>query len=99
MPPLEYHTRARLKVGVAALRNEDIKVSEAARLAGYRSVKNFNAAIKGRTGLTPTQVRRLSGGDLERLAAEKLTLSRETYRPDASAVTTGSSTKLACAES
>lgn len=66
MSPLEYHARARLVIGVSALRDA-VKVADAGRRAGYQSVKNFNHALQKYAGLTPSQVRQLPSSRFERL--------------------------------
>ena len=67
IPPREYHARARLTIGITALRNPSVKVTEAGRLAGYRSVKNFNHALMVHLGLRPSEVRRLPDDRFTRL--------------------------------
>ena len=57
MSPAEYRTRARLIVGIAALQEPTVKVSEAARQAGYRSTTSFYIALRKYLKLTPSEVR------------------------------------------
>ena len=66
-PPAEYRARMRVAAGIEALRDPSVKVAEAARLAGFRSVKNFNNAVKRHIGWTPSGVRKLSDADFKAL--------------------------------
>ena len=72
MPPTEYRTRIRLLRGLQVLHMPGTKVSEAARQAGYRSPKNFNAAMKKYVGHTPSEARRLSSDELHALIRQRL---------------------------
>jgi AraC-like DNA-binding protein len=74
MPPVEYLTRLRLRLGMKALRDRLVKVREAGRQAGYQSVKNFNGALRIRVGLTPSQVRHLSDDEYQAVVSRQLDL-------------------------
>jgi AraC-like DNA-binding protein len=62
-----YHTRARLHHALRALREPTYSVDAVARMIGYRSPKNFYAALQSITPLSPSAVRRLSDHDFYRL--------------------------------
>jgi AraC-like DNA-binding protein len=49
------------------LRIVDSNVEAAANLVGYRSPKNFYAALKAETGLTPSEARNLTEAQVRRL--------------------------------
>jgi AraC-like DNA-binding protein len=63
----EYQMRLRLREAIAHLRASESKVDAVARVVGYSSTKNFYRALRGATGLTPTQVRQLPEHDVWRL--------------------------------
>jgi len=67
-----YQTRLRLRQAVVDLRIVDSNVEAVARLVGYRSPKNFYAAFKTATGLTPSDARNLTTPELRRLLDLKL---------------------------
>ena len=52
---------------VIDLRSADSNVEAVAKLVGYRSPKNFYAALKSETGLTPSEARNLTEAQLRRL--------------------------------
>ncbi len=64
--PMEYHTRARLRHFIRALRESDAKISAAADAVGYKSEKIY-AVLKRVTGLHPSEVRQLSHATLDQL--------------------------------
>ena len=72
MPPIAYHGRVRAAHGLTELRNRDTKVEDAARRAGFASVKNFNRSVRHYTAMTPSQVRRSSARRLRSTAAERV---------------------------
>jgi AraC-like DNA-binding protein len=72
MTPRAYHARGRLAYALTELRNRETKVEDAARLAGFASVKNFNRAVNSYTALTPSQIRRLPSAEFERLLQNEL---------------------------
>ena len=62
-----YQTRLRLRHAVIDLRRPGSNVEAVARLVGYKSPKNFYAALKAETGLTPSEARSLTEAQLRRL--------------------------------
>ncbi len=72
MTPIEYHARVRLAHGLTELRDRGTKVEDAARRAGFASVKNFNRAARHYTAMTPSQVRRLTPAEFARLLLNEL---------------------------
>jgi methylphosphotriester-DNA--protein-cysteine methyltransferase len=72
MTPSAYHARVRLTHGLSGLRDPLTKAEEAARLAGFASVKNFNRAVRQHTAMTPSEVRELRGAEFEGLLRSKL---------------------------
>jgi AraC-like DNA-binding protein len=72
MAPVAYHARVRLAHGLTELRDRATKVDDAARLAGFASVKNFNRAVGHYTAMTPSDVRGLPRADFERLLRNEL---------------------------
>lgn len=62
-----YHTRVRIQQAVRALRMSTYSVEAVARTIGYRSPKNFYAALQSLAGLSPSAVRALPHSDFEAL--------------------------------
>jgi AraC-like DNA-binding protein len=60
-----YLTRARVQHGLRTLRTATYSVDAVARAVGYRSPKNFYAALHSLTGLSPSGVRALSDRDFD----------------------------------
>lgn len=72
----EYLTRVRLRSFIEAVRRPDRSAAEAGRLAGYESYHNLVDALRRRTGLTPTEIRKLDEHAAAELAARQLPLTR-----------------------
>lgn len=79
----EYLTRVRLRWFIAQIRGTDRNATRAAREAGYESYHNMVEALKLRTGLTPTEVRRLDCGHVDGLLNGPLALGRPGPSPTA----------------
>jgi methylphosphotriester-DNA--protein-cysteine methyltransferase len=71
----EFHTRARVARALPLLRNGGIKIDAAARDAGFRSRRNFYAALATHTGLQPSAIRKLPLDRVDALIVE-LTAAR-----------------------
>jgi len=67
MPPGEYLMRVRLRWFVEAVREPGANAGQLAEQAGYSSYQNLLAALRGRTGLIPSDVRRLTDNDTREL--------------------------------
>ena len=67
MTPSEYHARVRLAYGLSELRRGGTKVEDAARQAGFASVKNFNRAVRTYIAMKPSEARELPCQAFERL--------------------------------
>lgn len=65
-----YLATVRMRYGVNAIKNTDLKVEAIARMVGYRSKKNFYRAVRQATGMTPRQLRLAAGVALEGSALE-----------------------------
>jgi len=72
----EYLTRVRLRWFIAQIRGTDRNATCLAREAGYESYHNLVDALRLRTGLTPTEVRRLDRALVDELLHGPLALGR-----------------------
>ena len=70
----EYHRRAKLEWVVAELRQPDSNVESIALRAGYSRVPSLYHALRVQTGLTPSDIRRLSRDELLNLVETRLAL-------------------------
>jgi len=70
MSPRTYRRRTRVLRAIGLLRKENWDNETVAREVGFRSPKNLYRALRGDTGLTPRQIRRLSEDDLQRVYAK-----------------------------
>jgi AraC-like DNA-binding protein len=64
-----YHTRCRTRSAVAMLRRPGSNVGAVGFEVGYHSAKNFYRARRGLTGLTPSEIRHLSGSEAAAMLA------------------------------
>jgi AraC-like DNA-binding protein len=76
-----YLTRVRVHHGLRTLRMTAYSVDAVAREIGYRSPKNFYAALQSLTGVSPSAVRALSSGDFDALLGSVLPPQSVAMRP------------------
>jgi AraC-like DNA-binding protein len=85
MPLREFQTRMRVARALPLLGNQQLKIDAAARDAGFRSRRNFYAALAHYTGLGPSAIRALAPEHLNPLAA-RVTALPALNRPRLSAI-------------
>jgi transcriptional regulator GlxA family with amidase domain len=74
----DYQARCRIRPAFGMVREPDSNVS-AAFQAGYKSTKNFYRALREHTGLTPSQVRRLTDDAADEILNTRLCLPARTF--------------------
>ena len=72
----EYHRRARLQWVCEELRLANSNTESVALRAGFKSLSNLCQCLRAQTGLTPTQVRRLSYDACRDVVESALSLRR-----------------------
>jgi AraC-like DNA-binding protein len=76
----EYRTRRRLERLVRQLHDQDGCVESAALIAGWASKRGMYDSLYNRTGLTPSDIRKLSKGDLDGLVSSLIICGRSALR-------------------
>jgi AraC-like DNA-binding protein len=75
----DYQARCRIRAAFGMVREPDSNVGAAAFQVGYRSTKNFYRALREHTGLTPSQVRRLTDDAANEILKTRLHLPAPTF--------------------
>lgn len=69
-----YQSRVRLRHAIPEIRKPDSNIDAVARSVGYKSSKNFYRVMDVLTGLVPSDIRRMSSLEIERLLETSLSL-------------------------